>query len=126
DRAFGWFCEVEKCCTRFDPESELRQLTTRIGVPVPVSPLLYEAVRFAVEVAKESGGAFDPTIGCAMETQGFNREYRTAEIVRTTIAPLASVSYRDVDLDPAHQTITLSRPLVLDLGAVAKGLAIDM
>jgi thiamine biosynthesis lipoprotein len=126
DRAFGWFHEVERCCTRFDPQSELRQLTTQVGVPVPVSALLYQAVQFAVAVAKESGGAFDPTIGYAMETQGFNREYRTAQIVRSRLQPVGSVSYRDVDLDPAHQTITLSRPLVLDLGAVAKGLAIDM
>src|SRR5436190_16172071 len=85
DRAFGWFHEVEKCCTRFDPESELRQLTTQIGVPVPVSALLYEAVRFAVEVAEETEGAFDPTIGRPMETRGFNREYRTGRIVQTDL-----------------------------------------
>jgi thiamine biosynthesis lipoprotein len=31
-----------------------------------------------------------------------------------------------VRLDPGQKTITLVRPLILDLGAVAKGLAIDM
>jgi hypothetical protein len=70
---------VEECCTRFDPRSKMMQLTTRAGVPVPVSALLYEAVQFAVSVAEESGGAFDPTIGQPMETRGFNREYRTRE-----------------------------------------------
>jgi thiamine biosynthesis lipoprotein len=34
--------------------------------------------------------------------------------------------YRDVRLDPARQAVTLRRPLLLDLGAVAKGLAIDL
>jgi thiamine biosynthesis lipoprotein len=135
-RAFEWFRRVEECCTRFDPHSEMMRLTTRIGVPVPVSALLYEAVQFAVSVAEESGGAFDPTIGQPMETRGFNREYRTGQVVRTDLqtglaggiesgSPNA-VSYRDVRLDPARRTITLARPLVLDLGAVAKGLAIDM
>jgi thiamine biosynthesis lipoprotein len=38
----------------------------------------------------------------------------------------SGISYRDVQLDPDRQTITLLRPLMLDLGAVAKGLAIDM
>ena len=38
----------------------------------------------------------------------------------------AAVTYRDVALDPAGRTITLRRPLLLDLGAVAKGLAIDL
>ena len=35
-------------------------------------------------------------------------------------------TFRDVDLDPDRCTITLRRPLLLDLGAVAKGLAIDL
>jgi len=39
---------------------------------------------------------------------------------------VGSVNYRDVRLDPDQKTITLVRPLILDLGAVAKGLAIDM
>jgi FAD:protein FMN transferase len=133
DRAFEWFRQVESCCTRFDPHSELMRLTTQNGVPVPVSALLYEAVQFAVAVAEETGGAFDPTIGHSMETRGFNREYRTGQTVQTDLEPDAGptlsgppVSYRDVRLDPGRKTITLVRPLILDLGAVAKGLAIDM
>ena len=61
------------------------QLTTQVGVPVPASAILFEAVRFAVAVAEESGGAFDPTIGHSMETRGFNREYRTGRIVQTAL-----------------------------------------
>lgn len=37
-----------------------------------------------------------------------------------------AASYRDVRLDAGRKTITLVRPLILDLGAVAKGLAIDL
>jgi thiamine biosynthesis lipoprotein len=61
-----------------------------------------------------------------MEAAGFNREHRTGRIVRTPLDPGGAVSYRDVRLDPDRKTITLLRPLILDLGAVAKGLAIDM
>jgi thiamine biosynthesis lipoprotein len=126
ERAFGWFRRVEECCTRFDPQSEVMRLTSRIGVPVPVSDMLFEAVRFALAVAEESGGAFDPTVGHHMEMRGFSREYRTGRIVRTDLEPGGAVSYRDVHLDPDLKTIALGRPLILDLGAVAKGLAIDM
>ena len=101
------------------------QLTARVGEPVPASAILFEAVRFALTVAEESGGAFDPTVGHPMETRGHNREHRTGEMVRTAIAPGGDVSYRDVDLDPERRTITLRRPLLLDLGSVAKGLAVD-
>jgi thiamine biosynthesis lipoprotein len=126
ERASEWFRRVEECCTRFDVRSEVMQLTAQIGVSVPVSAMLYEAVQFALVVAEESGGAFDPTVGYRMETRGFNREYRTGQIVQTALEPCGPVSYRDVRLDPRRKTITLLRPLILDLGAVAKGLAIDL
>lgn len=125
DRAFGWFHEIEERCTRFHQGSELMQLTAQAGVPVPASTILYEAVRFALMVAEESGGAFDPAVGHRMHARGFNREHRTGEIVPSTCTPGDDVSYRDVQLDPDLRTITLRRPLTLDLGAVAKGLAVD-
>jgi thiamine biosynthesis lipoprotein ApbE len=40
-------------------------------------------VEFAVAVAEESSGAFDPTVGIDMEKRGFDREYRTGDTVRT-------------------------------------------
>jgi thiamine biosynthesis lipoprotein len=126
ERAFEWFRRIEECCTRFEPGSELRLLSAQVGVPVPVSAILYEAVQFALAVAEESGGAFDPTVGYAMETRGFDREYRTGRAVRTDIEPAGPVNYRDVRLDSGRKTITLLRPLILDLGAIAKGLAIDL
>jgi FAD:protein FMN transferase len=126
ERAFEWFRRIEESCTRFEARSELRQLTAQVGIAVPVSAILYEAVQFALGVAEESSGAFDPTVGHAMGNRGFNQEYRTGQTVRTDLEPGGSVSYRDVRLDPGRKTITLLRPLILDLGAVAKGMAIDL
>ena len=76
------------------------QLTTQIGVPVPASAILFEAVQFALMVAEETGGAFD--------------RHRWASSSRCRASD-----------DRARKTITLLRPLPLDLGAVAKGLAVD-
>jgi thiamine biosynthesis lipoprotein len=126
DRAFGWFYEIEERCTRFDSRSEVMQLASHAGVAAPVSPIVFESVQFALKVAEETGGAFDPTIGHRMEQRGFNREYRTGQTIHSAIDPARDVSYRDVQLDPERRTIRLQRPLVIDLGAVAKGLAIDM
>jgi thiamine biosynthesis lipoprotein len=125
DRAFAWFREIEACCSRFDSDSEVQRLAARVGVAVPVSETLYEAVQFAIAVAGDTGGAFDPTVGHRMEAAGFDSDYRTGRTLRTNVTPGAPVSYRDVLLDPDRGTITLVRPLMLDLGAVAKGLAID-
>jgi FAD:protein FMN transferase len=125
ERAFDWFREIEARCTRFDPRSELMRLTVRVGEAVPVSRILFEAIRFALSVAEDTGGAFDPAIGHRMERRGFNREDRTQRLVHTPVAVDEDVSYRDVHADAEAQTIMLHRPLVLDLGAVAKGLAVD-
>lgn len=125
-RAATWFTEIEDRCTRFDPASELSQLTHHVGVPIEVSPLLFEALQFALAVARDSGGAFDPTVGHRMERRGFDREFRSGHVVRTGITDDEGVSYRDLVVDATTRTVTLLKPLLLDLGAVAKGLAIDL
>jgi thiamine biosynthesis lipoprotein len=127
-RAAAWFERIEKSCSRFDAGSELRWLTSRAGTPVHVTPMLFEAIRFALAVAEASGGAFDPTVGRRMEALGFDRNHRTGEVAPSGIAADSSegVSWRDVALDADAMTVTLVKPLVLDLGAVAKGLAVDV
>lgn len=125
DGAIEWFSRIEAACSRFDERSEVSRLAAAAGTAVPVSEMLFEAVRFALAVADESAGAFDPTIGYRMAARGFNREYRTGNTVNVP-ERMPDVSYRDVQLDADARTITLLRPLMLDLGAVAKGLAVDM
>ena len=85
ERAFGWFRQVEACCTRFDPASEAMRLTgadrrARAGERASCSRRCSSRSRSP----EDSGGAFDPTVGAAMEARGFNREHRTGRIVRTT------------------------------------------
>jgi thiamine biosynthesis lipoprotein len=148
-RAFEWFHDVERRCSRFDEHSELRALTRQAGTAVSVSALVYNATQFALAVAQDTHGAFDPTIGLDMEARGFDRHYLTGRRNRTTISSRGDTeagypelakgavqqpeatseeppSYRDVVLDASKQTILLRQPLLLDLGAVAKGLAIDL
>jgi thiamine biosynthesis lipoprotein len=120
-RAFEWFRQVEAVCSRFDPASELRSLP--VGTPTFASSILFEAVSFALMVADETDGAFDPTLGSRMAARGHNRHYVSRAL---TDAPgTDDASFRDVVLDADERTILLKRPLTLDLGAVAKGLAVD-
>jgi len=123
-RAIGVFEYVEQTCSRFDETSELRKLCHIVGEPVPVNDVLFQALRFAREVADATDGKFDPTIGRSMEDLGFNRHYLSGEEVHSESAP--SVTYKDVVLNEADRTVTLTKPMQLDLGAVAKGLAVDL
>jgi thiamine biosynthesis lipoprotein len=126
ERALAQFDEVESVCSRFDARSELRRLCESAGAPVRVSPLLFETLAFAIAVAEASGGAFDPTVGRVMAARGFNREHRTGTMAATDADVASDISFRDVVLDAGGRTVALRRPLLLDLGAVAKGLAIDL
>jgi thiamine biosynthesis lipoprotein len=82
-------------------------------------------VRFSLNVAHASGGIFDPTVGARQAKRGFNRNYATGQHVQAPPSD-ETASYRDVILDERAQTIELRKPLMLDLGAVAKGLAVDL
>jgi thiamine biosynthesis lipoprotein len=126
DDAMGWCRGAEDVCSRFDPNSELRRLIAQPGVPVSVSPMLYEVLQFAMACAEASDGAFDPTIGGRMEARGFVHHYQSGAASGSGAAVEPDVTYRDVVIDPEHRTVTLRRPLVLDLGGVAKGLAVDL
>jgi FAD:protein FMN transferase len=124
ERAESWFQRIEATCSRFEPESELSRVSRTPGRPVEVSPLLYHLVEYALRVAHATGGAFDPTVGHRMEALGFDRNWRSGD--RTRSALDGGATYRDVSLDAVAGTIELLRPLLLDLGAVAKGFAVDM
>ena len=123
EEALGWFRAVEARCTRFDPSSELQQLCSQVGTWVTVSPLLMHALRFAVDVAERTDGAFDPCLGQALHRSGYDRHHVTG-----ATAPVANGSgtWRDVACDATASRVLLRRPLQLDLGAVAKGMAIDL
>ena len=124
-RAAEWFTHITAQCSRFDPASELSRLTTQVAVAVPVSTLLFESLKVALAVAADTDGAFDPTVGRRLEERGFDTNYQTGTRSRSTIDPTCRASWRDIMLDDEAHTVTLTRPMVLDLGAVVKGLAID-
>src|ERR1700674_3833989 len=115
-RALAWFETVERICTRFDPTSEVMQLLGKVGQRVRVSTLLFEVAAFALDLAEQTDGAFDPTVGAALEQLGFNVHYRTGQVVRSAVA--SDGSYKDVRLHRRARDDRLRRPALLDLSIV--------
>ncbi len=126
ERAFGAMSFVERSCSRFDGDSALRELCRRPLTPVRVPDILFETLRVALELSELTGGAFDPTVGAALENRGFSRHYLTGDATLAHRPGDERATYRDIVLNEDERTVLLQKPLLLDLGAVAKGLAIDL
>jgi thiamine biosynthesis lipoprotein len=124
EQAFSAFRNVELACSRFTPDSELIQACQQVRTHVPISSWLFQPLKFALEMAESTEGIFDPSIGNTMEYYGFNRHYLTGEISSNLASENAT--YRDIVLREQDSTMYLHKPMVIDLGAVAKGFAIDI
>ena len=66
---------VDLACSRFRPDSEIESLHRQSGRTVVVSRLLFEALEVAIAVAERTHGAVDPTVGNAMSTLGYDRDF---------------------------------------------------
>ncbi|PSR22790.1 MAG: FAD:protein FMN transferase [Sulfobacillus acidophilus] len=126
DRAIALMRMVEQELSRFDEESGLRTLCRHAGQTVLVSPVLFHALKVAVEMADLTDGVFDPTIAPRLLQLGFNRHYLTQNPVVADIAVDPTASFRDIILIDEGCQVRLDKPMLLDLGAVGKGLAIDL
>jgi thiamine biosynthesis lipoprotein len=124
DRAYGELERVDRLMSLYRPESELSRLNREgAGTPFPLSRSTFEVLQAALALAKESGGAFDPTVGPLRELwQSRESPPSKAEIERA----LAQVGYRQLVLDASQPAVSFRSPGVrVDLNGIAKGYAVD-
>jgi FAD:protein FMN transferase len=126
--AFQRIKQLNDCMTDYDSDSELSRLSQTSGQnrAVPVSPDLWAVLNRAQELAQQSQGAFDVTVGPYVNLWRFaRREGKLPDPARLAKARLV-VGYTNMLLDPAHGTVKLLVPnMRLDLGGIAKGYAVD-
>ena len=113
---------------RFDPSSLLSFISrTAHERPARLDEETFELFELAMRVGRGSDGAFDVAIGRAMEAAGFrNVNAASSEGSRTQRVEPVRRSGGGIVLDGEASTIVLDRPgVTLDLGAIAKGFALD-
>jgi thiamine biosynthesis lipoprotein len=123
------FAEWQGICTRFDPRSQLSRLNSARGEPVVVGELLFRVLSVALEAASATDGLFDPTLLRSLEAIGYDHDFAT--VVRD--APSRPFSgalprtggWRDLRLDAERRTARLPPGVGVDLGGLAKGMAVD-
>ncbi|MGE5287621.1 MAG: FAD:protein FMN transferase [Micromonosporaceae bacterium] len=111
--------------SRFRPDSEISWLHCSAGGLFALSDGLAEAVRVALEAARWTGGLTDPTVGEALISLGYDRDFAAIDPNRREPLPTPKPA-------PGWQRVRLDGPLLrlpagvrLDLGATAKGLGSD-
>ena len=122
------FASYERTMSRFLPDSELCALNASAGAPFAASPVLFDAVRLALEWARATDGTFDPTLLDELEAAGYDRSFELlAGGVASRAAPAGRHAARwgEIALDDARRTITLPAGVRLDLGGIGKGFTVD-
>ncbi len=128
ERAMARITAVDEMMSNYKPDSQLSEVNRdAYRGPVRVDDELFKVISTSLEYSRETGGAFDVTIGpvTALWRKAAGEERRPTE--RELAEAKARVGYDKLQVDPQNRTIRFSVDgMLLDLGGIAKGYAIDM
>lgn len=82
----------------------------------------------SLELAEQSGGAFDPTVGPLVNLWGFGPEGRVSQAPdeESLAATRQRVGYQRLAFDPQSHSLTQPGGLYLDFSSIAKGWGVDV
>lgn len=117
--------ELEETISEWKPGSEISRLNARAGLePVKVGPDSMALLKLARQLAAETGGAFDVTIGPLWDLWPFRDRNRPLPTEAELEAARQLVDCSKLELDEAAGTARLPVPgMRVNLGAIGKGYA---
>jgi thiamine biosynthesis lipoprotein len=127
ERALDEVDRIDRLMSHYRADSPLSRVNREAARgPVAVDPELFDFIAMALAYGRDSGGAFDITVGPLMKAWGFfggDGKVPTAD----ELARARSVTgMRHVTLNARERTIRFDRDgVAIDLGGIAKGYAVD-
>lgn len=123
------FDELNRQMSNYRPDSELSRFNASASPePFLVSAEFAQVVRHALALSRDSGGAFDPTVGPLVDLWGFGAPGRRADLPSD-----AEVEAARAQCGAGHLQVTSEGALRkdipglrLDLGGIAKGYGADV
>lgn len=130
DAAFQEFYRIDAIANRYNPDSEVSRLNQEAaGEPVAVSEDLWEMITIAMDVYEASEGLFDITIGPLVDLWDITGRLERGDPPPTQeeiTAAREKVGGDLLVLDESERTVYLPREgMIVDLGGLAKGYALD-
>ena len=120
--------QVDQQMSPWKPDSDLSRLNRAAPEAwVALPPEIMTVLARALEVARQSGGAFDPTVGALVDAWGFGaaRGAPDAAAIRAATQAMHRPAYQNLELEPANGRARKHAPLQVDLCGIAKGYAVD-
>jgi thiamine biosynthesis lipoprotein len=133
DRAIeaGIQAEVDRVVAQmstYEADSDLSRFNRApAGTWQALPPEFYAVLRYALDLAKSSGGAYDPTVGPLVNLWGFGPDKRPREApdAAAIAAAKARVGWAKIRLDDAGRRAFQPGGVYVDLSSVAKGFGVD-
>ncbi len=120
--------QVDRQMSPWKPDSDLVRLNSAppgqwVGLPGEIMAVLARAL----EIARQSGGAFDPTVGGLVDAWGFGaaRDAPDAAAIRAATQAPRGPAHQGLELDAASGRARKHAPMQIDLCGIAKGYAVD-
>jgi thiamine biosynthesis lipoprotein len=118
---------INLVCSDYDSSSELYKLRyAAVGIPIKVSPILFELIYIANKAYKDADGSFDITVGPLSRLWRSARRSQQFPTHAAINEARKRIGSNKIQIDSGAQTITFLHPnMQLDMGAIAKGYAAD-
>ena len=120
--------QVDQQMSPWKPDSDLSRLNRAAREAwVALPPEMLTVLARALEVARQRGGAFDPSVGALVDAWGFGaaRGAPDAAAIRAATQAMHRPAYQNLELEPANGRARKHAPLQVDLCGIAKGYAVD-
>ena len=127
EQALAEIARLDRQLSIYSPASEVSRINARAADgPVSVEPRLFELLRTAKLYSEESNGAFDITVAPLMRAWGFFRGSGKFPDEDALQRARDVTGMHLVHLDESDRTIRFEKKgVLLDLGAIGKGYAVD-
>lgn len=120
--------QVDAQMSPWKPESDLNRFNRApVGESVPLPAQMLQVLQCALQVCRQSEGAFDPGVGELVDAWGFGamRDAPDAQAIRATRQAERRPTHERLELDMAGGRARKQAPLQLDLCGIAKGYGVD-